>query len=201
MIDYKKEKILKRSFFERDTVLVAEELLGKVLVHKYNNILVSGRIVETEAYCGSDDLASHAAHKKSKRNSVMFGPVGHAYIYLIYGLHTCINVVARAPEAAAGAVLIRALEPLEAIEFIEKQRNVRQSYNLTNGPGKIGQAFGISLNDTGVDMTNKEGHLYILDAPALSQNNYTCSKRIGITKNPDVLWRFFILNNPWVSRY
>lgn len=192
---------LTRSFFERDTITVARELLGKILVHEDDPSTrrrLSGYIVETEAYCGLTDPASHAACGKTARNAALFGSPGSAYVYLIYGLHTCLNLVAHPADVPAGGVLIRALEPLEGREEMEKRRGTSVIRNLTNGPGKVGQALGITLADNGLDVTSATSRLYVLDPEqAIS---WLATPRIGISKNVDALWRFIVPGNPWISR-
>src|SRR5579864_248606 len=131
--------ILRRDFYDRPAVEVARALLGKVLVHGPT----AGIIVETEAYLGGDDLASHSARGITDRTRVIFGPPGHAYVYLIYGMHHCLNIVAE-PEGVAGCVLIRAVEPVGAVAEIALP---------SNGPGKLTRALGITLNHYGVDLT------------------------------------------------
>src|SRR5258708_2195410 len=125
-------RILPRSFYERPTVEVARDLLGKVLVHG----AAAGRIVETEAYLGGDDLASHSARGITPRTKVIFGPPGHAYVYFIYGMYECLNIVAE-PDGKAGCVLIRALQPVAGIELMQKRRPAaRKIGDLASGPGK-----------------------------------------------------------------
>jgi DNA-3-methyladenine glycosylase len=191
-------RTLPRSFFEQNTVLVAQQLLGVLLVSHAHKKTVMGRIVETEAYCGLIDPASHAYIGKTKRNAALFGPVGHAYVYLIYGLHTCLNVVSH-PKNESGGVLIRAIEPLEGIDIMQERRGDVKLKDLTNGPSKVGQAFGITLKDNDTDLTAQKSPLYLLHDPRF-QAESLATKRIGITKNADVLWRFIIPQNPWVSR-
>ncbi len=191
-------KTITRSFLQQNTVVVAEKLLGLVLVSHVKGKFVSGRIVETEAYCGLIDPASHAYIGQTKRNAALFGPVGHAYVYLIYGLHTCLNVVSHLKNESGG-VLIRAVEPLEGIDIMHERRGNVKQRDLTNGPGKVGQAFGISLADNHVDLTKNTNHLYLLNDPRY-ESVTKATKRVGITKNADVLWRFIIPGNQWVSK-
>lgn len=186
---------LKALFFEQDTVVVAHQLLGKILVHEdpVSDKRLSGYIIETEAYCGLSDPASHAARGKTARNAALFGPPGCAYVYLVYGLHTCLNIVAHPADVAAGGVLIRAIQPIEGMEEMEKKRGISALRDLTNGPGKVGQALGITLADNGLDMTNIRSRLYILDP--MKRVGFTATPRIGISKNKDVLWRFTLAEN------
>jgi DNA-3-methyladenine glycosylase len=187
-------QVLPRSFYERSTVLVARELLGKLLVHGKT----SGIIVETEAYLGQDDLAAHSAAGITGRTKVIFGPPGHAYIYLNYGIHQCLNLIAE-PDGKAGGVLIRALEPVDGVKLMQKRRGggTRPLVELTSGPGKLTQALGIGSSLNGADVT--DGPLVVRHRdlpPAISS-----SPRIGITKSADLPLRFFVEGNPFVSRY
>ena len=172
---------LPRSFYARPTVEVARDLLGKVIRHG----AASARIVETEAYLGIDDAAAHSARGPTPRTRVIFGPPGRAYIYLIYGMHYCLNVVAE-PEGVAGCVLIRAVEPITGL------------IHLSNGPGKLTRALGITLEHYGADLTR--GPLTI-HAPANDEKvDIAISPRIGINKAADLPLRFFIRGNRFVSR-
>ncbi|MCY3853672.1 MAG: DNA-3-methyladenine glycosylase [Thaumarchaeota archaeon] len=179
-----------RFFYSRDTVEVARDLLGKKLTRRINNKLISGIITETEAYKQIDDPASHAHCGITKRNKAMFGKIGIAYIYIIYGIHYCINVVARNNEYGhlAGAVLIRSLQPVDGVNIMKKNRNVDIVSNLTNGPGKITQALQIDIKQYGVDLTTSK-HLYISNT---KNNEYklSCNQRVGIKKGLDKLWNF-----------
>src|SRR5580658_744041 len=141
--------ILKRAFYNRPTIEVARGLLGKVLVHGP----AAGIIVETEAYLGGGDLASHSAAGITDRTRVIFGPPGHAYVYLSYGMHECLNIVAE-PDGEAGCVLIRALEPIEGLDIMRTRRpKARADRDLTSGPGKLTQALGITRAHNGFDLT------------------------------------------------
>src|SRR5439155_1943054 len=138
-----------RSFYALPAPEVARALLGKILVHGET----SGRIVETEAYLGVNDGAAHSARGITPRTQVIFGPPGHAYVYLIYGMYECLNLVAQ-PEGKAGCVLIRAVEPLTGLERMRRRRpGTRRAEDLANGPGKLTRAFGITVRDNGVDVT------------------------------------------------
>ncbi len=171
-----------REFYIRPAVEVARALLGKILVHRG----ASARIVETEAYLGLADAASHASRGPTPRTEVIFGPPGFAYVYLIYGIHNCLNVVAE-PEGSPGCVLIRALEPLAGLSAAEQ----------TNGPGKLTRALGITLHHNGVDLTR--GPLLVHAARHEEAIAIGVSPRIGITKNADWPLRFFIEGNRFVS--
>ncbi len=180
---------LPRSFYERDTIEVARALLGKVLVHG----ATAGRIVEVEAYLGAGDQAAHSARGRTPRTRVLFGPPGHAYVYLIYGMYECLNIVAE-PEGKAGCVLLRALEPLAGIERMKKRRGNRE---LCNGPGKLTQALGITRRHYGADLTG--GPLRVEEWPG-DPFEIAVSPRVGISACKDLPLRFFIKDNPFVSR-
>jgi DNA-3-methyladenine glycosylase len=171
-----------RSFYSRDTVQVARALLGKVIQHGDT----SGRIVETEAYLGKGDAAAHSAAGITPRTQVIFGPPGHAYVYLSYGIHSCLNIVAE-PEGIAGCVLIRALQPVTGVDEMHRRRGVRDVANLSNGPGKLTKALGITLAHNGVDVTR--GPLVVLN-DGWDGFEIGVSRRIGISKSQDLLLRF-----------
>jgi DNA-3-methyladenine glycosylase len=192
--------LLKRSFYERATPLVAEELLGKIMVRTLaDGTLLKGRIVETEAYLGIDDRASHAYGGMRVRNAPLFGTVGYTYVYFIYGMYYCLNFVARAPQASAGGVLIRAVEPLNGIEFMQHGRSGLNLQALTNGPGKLTKAFSINRADDGLDVTKKAA-LYVLDGSLNLGETIVTTTRIGISKAAHETWRFYIKDNLFVSR-
>ena len=179
---------LPRSFYDRDTIEVAHELLGKHLVHRVAGVERAGRIVEVEAYLGPHDLAAHSARGLTNRTRVMFGPPGHAYVYLIYGMHWCMNVVTQ-PEGVASAVLLRALEPVRNVEL------------RTQGPGLLCKAMGIDGRLQGEDLLGDS--LYIAapeDEPAI---RIVKRPRIGVDYAGHWarrLLRFYIRGNPFVSR-
>ncbi len=190
--------ILTRSFYQQDTVVVAQKLLGKIVVRKVNNMILSGTIVETEAYGFNDDPASHAYRGKTKRNVLMFGEAGLTYVYFIYGNHFCFNIVAKSEAVGAGAVLIRALEPVQGIKAMHHNRRTNYVKNLTNGPGKLAQALQITTADSSIDVT-KDGSLYIVD-DNIQITDVIATSRIGITVGTDKQWRFCLSNNKWLSR-
>jgi len=186
--------ILPRSFYTRATVDVARDLLGKWIVHGKS----AGRIVEVEAYLGEGDPAAHSAAGMTPRTRVIFGPPGHAYVYLSYGMHECLNIVAE-PEGKAGCVLIRALEPVSGLAAMRERRGaVRSDRELANGPGKLTQALGITRAHYGADLTR--GDLVVRSAPDGAAPEVDASARIGITKAADLPLRFSIRGNPFVSR-
>lgn len=198
-----RSKKINKSFYKRKLLLVAEELLGKILVKKEGNKLLAGRIVEVEAYDGDIDRAAHSFGGMTKRNEVMFNEGGLLYVYMSYGVHYCCNVVTGIKEKGT-AVLIRAVEPVEGIKKMIENRfsrtlnNEREIYNLTNGPGKVCKAFGININDSGTELTGEK--IYIVDGLLKDNELIGISKRIGITKSTELPWRFFIKNNPYLSR-
>ena len=179
--------ILPKEFYQRDTVIVAKDLLGKKLVRKIGNYEMSGIIIETEAYRHKDDPASHAFRKITDRNKVMFGEVGIAYVYFTYGMHYCFNVVAKKSKIPAGAVLIRGINPEKGIEKMEKNRNTKNLKNLTNGPAKLTQALEITKEQYGVDLTKKL-KLYIEDGIYIKKIKK--STRVGIKNGEEMLWNF-----------
>jgi DNA-3-methyladenine glycosylase len=193
-------KILKRAFYQRDTALVAQELLGKIIVRVVDGTtILKGRIVETEAYMGIYDEASHAFGGKRIRNAPLFGPVGHAYVYFTYGMHFCLNFVSRAQGIPAGGVLIRAVEPIQGIEYMQHKRHMHKLEMLANGPGKLTQAFSIDRACNGIDVTRK-GALFVIDAPEAPKHAIAVTPRIGISKAADQLLRFYIKGNRFISR-
>lgn len=201
-------EILTRSFYQEDTVIVAKKLLGKKLVRIIDNKKLIGIISETEAY-RCDDPASHSFIGMTKRNKSMFGPVGHAYVYISYGIHFCLNVVARdTHKFKAGGVLIRALIPVTNLDIIihnrlsgkslESKKNIKIK-NLCNGPAKVTQAFEITKEEDSIDLTDPRSALFIASGLYIPDESIEVYPRIGISKAKDKLWRFnikddFILN-------
>jgi DNA-3-methyladenine glycosylase len=178
-------------------VVVARSLLGCQLLRICNNHKLVVTIVETEAY-DQQDAASHSYHGRTARNDVMFGPPGYAYIYFTYGMHYCMNIVT-GPEGYGSAVLIRAVEPVEGIRYIQQNRkNIMNKRQLTNGPAKLCQALEIDNRLNGHDLSKTPLRVKIY--PAIDQTKIISSTRIGITKNQDTLWRFYIKDNPYVSK-
>lgn len=176
--------ILPRSFYRRGAVEVARDLLGKVLV----NGETAGIIVETEAYPGGDDLASHSAAGVTGRTKVIFGPPGHAYVYLCYGMHVCMNIVAE-PEGTAGCVLIRALEPLTGLPTMRGRRKAAcKDQHLASGPARLTQALGITLDHYGADMTR--GDLIVREPGRPREFEIEVTPRIGISKCAELPLRF-----------
>ncbi|MCX6175409.1 MAG: DNA-3-methyladenine glycosylase [Ignavibacteriales bacterium] len=198
----KPQKKLPRKFYTRDVHIVAKELLGKFLVRKIGRKNLVGRIVEVEAYDGSVDEAAHTYIGQTKRNEVMFNGGGFLYVYFTYGMHFCSNVVVGKLNEGK-AVLLRAVEPVNGLDkmavnrFGKKNVSAVELKNLTNGPAKICQAFGIVRSENGMDLTGKE--IFILDSPKLSKNKIAASTRIGIKKSVDLPWRYYIKNNSFLS--
>jgi len=190
-------RILSKEFYARETVRVAKNLLGKLLVRVKGRARMTGRIVEVEAYRGSDDPASHAFHGLTPRNAPMFGEPGHAYIYFTYGNHYCLNITTQ-KKGTPGAVLIRAIEPLEGISVMKRLRPVVSELALTNGPGKLTKALGIDKSLNQVDMT-KAGPLFVTNMEE-ARFQIAQSTRVGIRVGRDRLWRFYVSGNPHVSR-
>jgi len=192
-----KGRILPRKFYTRDTLKVSEDLLGKHLVRVKGRSQMIGKIVEVEAYKGSEDPASHAYRGITRRNEPMFGEAGHAYVYFTYGNHHCLNVTTER-SGIPGAVLIRALEPMVGLQQMRRLRPNMSDRELTNGPGKLTKALGIDMALNGFDMT-KRGPLFITDAASEGfEIKYT--RRVGITRGVDRLWRVYVTDNPFVSR-
>ncbi len=191
-------QVMKRGFFEADVVSVARQLLGKLLVHCTPEGTTSGIIVETEAYSSKDDPACHAYKGKTKRNEVMFGPAGRAYVYFIYGNHYCFNVVTNRP-GTAEAVLVRALEPVDGIELMQARRGSQHPVeNLTSGPGKLCSALSIGKAENNLPVYAPP--LFIAQGKTVERDQVGVSRRIGISAGKEKNWRYFVQENPFVSR-
>lgn len=186
--------ILTRAFYARPTVEVARDLLGKILVHG----AAAGMIVETEAYLGGDDLAAHSARGITRRTRVIFGPPGHAYVYFIYGMYECLNLVAE-PEGRPGCVLIRALEPVAGLDLMRQRRpKAHGGRDLASGPGRLTLAMGITRAHNGADVTR--GELVVRRQSREPDIKIEVTERIGITRCADLPLRFLIAGNAFVSR-
>jgi DNA-3-methyladenine glycosylase len=186
--------VLPRRFYNRSTPRVARDLLGKVICHGETG----GIIVETEAYLGKDDLASHSARGLTDRTRVIFGPPGHAYVYLIYGMYECLNLIAE-PEGKPGCVLIRAIEPVSGIDVMRTRRPAaRKTEQLASGPGKLTVAMGITRALNGADVT--KGPLTVHCQTPEPSFDVVTTARIGITQCADWPLRFLIAGNRYVSR-
>ena len=193
---------MNREFFKNDAVELAKLLLGKKLIRNIDGQKITSTITETEAYVGPEDKGSHAYNnKRTKRTETMFKDGGHAYIYLIYGMYNCLNVVC-AEEGKPEAVLIRSVEPLDHLEYIKKNRNIKSNkiQDLTNGPGKLCKALKIDTSLDKIDFLNND-ELYIEDN--VSNSNIISAKRINIDYAEEYvhkLWRFYIKGNKFISK-
>ncbi|UZR95031.1 DNA-3-methyladenine glycosylase [Chondrinema litorale] len=196
-------KITKEFYENEDVVDVAKQLLGKMLCTNIDGVFTSGKIVETEAYCGAIDKACHAhLNRRTKRTEVMFGEGGHAYVYLCYGIHALFNIVTN-KKGSADAVLIRAIEPVAGIDtMLERRKMDKTAYRLTAGPGILSQALGIDTSHYGTDLVDNliwlEDHKVVVD-----NNEIISSARVGIDyAGEDALlpWRFRIRDNKWCSK-
>lgn len=196
--------MLKRSFYERDTLTVAKDLLGKLLVHETLEGVTAGKIVETEAYMGPEDKASHAyGNLRTKRTEAQFGPKGHAYIYFVYGMHYCFNVTSGIIPGKPEAILVRALEPVSGTELMKKRRALSKGreVNLTNGPGKLCMAMGMSTKQNGLDLCAPP--LHIDEVEKIRKAEIVQTTRINVDYSDEWKnrpWRFFVKNNLNVSR-
>lgn len=193
--------ILDQMFYAQETITVARQLLGCFLVHQQGKETTLGRIVETEAYLWNDP-AAHAFVGKTKRNSVLFGPVGHAYVYFIYGMHYCVNAVT-GQEGKGEAVLIRALEPLQGIPVMQKRRQTDNLSLLCNGPARLTQALDITLSLNGAPLFDGELQIWSPDSllsPSLSETaEIVETTRIGISKARELPLRFYLKGSRSIS--
>src|SRR6201996_5035875 len=194
-------KLVNRKLLEAPREGVARRVLGKLLVRRTSDALLVGRIVEVEAYIGDGDPAAHAAAGRTARNSVLFGPAGHAYVYFIYGMHSCLNISCEL-EGQAGSVLVRALEPLQGLAEMAAWRGLSAHSSprlLTSGPGRLCQAFGITrATHNGVDLLNKASDLQLRDDGYKTPGILT-TPRIGISKAAERPLRFLVAGNACVS--
>lgn len=185
-----------RSFFARDPVELAPGLLNKVLVGPNG----AGRIVEVEAYDGANDPASHAYRGRTPRTEVMFGPPGHLYVYFSYGVHWCANVVCRT-NGVAGAVLVRALAPLDGLDAMYRLRPAaKRDRDLCSGPGKLCQALGIERQHDGADLIRGDRGVAVVDDGVAPPGDPVRAPRVGISAAGDRLWRWYVPGDPNVSR-
>ena len=185
---------LPRTFFARPTIVVARDLLGCYLVHETSHGRLCGRLVEVEAYLGPRDPASHA-YRRTPRSEVMWGPPGTAYVYFSYGNHACLNVVTE-PEGIAGAVLLRAIEPVDGIDEMARRRGTGVPRLIGGGPGRLTEALGVTLADNRADLVR--GPLYL--ARGAAPRRIVATPRIGISVATDVPWRFVDSDSPCLSR-
>jgi DNA-3-methyladenine glycosylase len=194
---------LHRSFYDRDTLVVARELLGCLLVHEESGQRVSGRIVEVEAYHGEEDPACHAVAGLTARTAPLYGRPGFGYVYRIYGMYYCFNVVTRA-EGHPSAVLVRALEPIEGLDTMRARRAARRRIrdaeladrDLASGPGKLCDALGITLDQNRADLLRSPLRVEPGEAP----DAVVWTPRVGITVGTERFWRCFVKGSPHVSR-
>ncbi|MGH7194034.1 MAG: DNA-3-methyladenine glycosylase [Candidatus Saccharimonadales bacterium] len=187
------------AFLERPAPEAAPLLLGCVLERRLDGHTLRARIVETEAY-DQTDVASHSYRGRTPRSEVMFGPSGHLYVYFTYGMHYCCNIVT-GPEGHGAAVLIRAVEPLAGEDVMSKLRGGRHGHGLTNGPAKFCQAFAIDRRLNGHYLAKSSFRLIPPDEiPVYDTDGIVTTTRIGISRGKDVPWRFYVRDNPWVSR-
>ncbi len=192
-----KRKALPRDFYNRDTVRVARQLLGRLLVRRTADGLTIGRIVETEAYLANNDPACHAARGRTRRNASMFGPPGHAYVYAIHARY-CFNVVTQ-PQGVPSAVLIRAIEPVDGVPLMIKRRAVESLKDLGRGPARLCEAMELDRSQDGHDLTVVRQLWICDDGFRLSHSQIGKSPRIGISSAQELLLRFFVRDNPFVS--
>jgi len=200
---------LEPSFYARSAREVAVALLGKPLVRLYDGRRLSGLIVETEAYCDTDerDMACHGDRanngRPTARTAVMFGPAGFAYVYFTYGVHWMFNIVT-GQEGQASAVLVRALEPVEGLEVMAQRRNGRARTELTTGPARLTQALAIDKSLNAANLCDPQGVIWIEDAPPIAADQIASGPRIGLGKTPEPWlskpWRYWLKDNPFVSR-
>lgn len=191
------EGVLPRTFYQRDAVSVAPELLNKILVSSDGR---SGRIVEVEAYCGAIDAAAHTFRGKTKRNATMFGPAGCMYVYFTYGMHWCCNAVC-GEEGDGSAVLLRALEPLTGLERMRSARpRARRDRDLCSGPARLAQAMGITGADDGVDLVSSRGGFAIVSDGTPPPSSPAVTERIGISRATERPWRWYVPGNEYVSK-
>ena len=196
-----KEEALGLPFYDRSSVTVAKDLIGKTLVRKLESgEELSGIIVEVEAYGGSRDPASHAFRGMTKRNKAMFGNPGHAYVYFTYGFYYCLNFVTNPGGVGATAVLIRALEPKSGLEYMMEKRKTTVPSELASGPGKLCQALSIDKRLNGVPITTSEDPIFVLHSNENKKYTVKASARIGIRTAMGRKWRFYAAGNSFLSR-
>jgi DNA-3-methyladenine glycosylase len=193
---------LSRGFFARDTLTVARALLGQRLVRVLDGERLSGRIVEVEAYVGEDDQACHASCGPTRRNVPMYGPPGHGYVYFVYGMHHCFNVVT-GREGHPAAVLVRALQPLEGIDDMRALRGGRPDLPLTSGPARLCQALAIDRRFDGTDLCSPDALLFLEEDARVPDGAVATGPRVGVRGDEiavTVPWRFYVRGNRYVSR-
>lgn len=203
---------LQRTFYNRDTHVVARELLGKLLVRRWRGNIFVGRITEVESYVGENDAACHASPRKgtafsrgrrgrTPRTEVMYGPAGHAYVYLIYGMYDCLNIVTEQKDFPA-AVLIRSLEPMKGMEAMMRERSTNKATNVTAGPGKLTRAFHITRALNAEDLTQSNRLFIANDFYRVKPGDIAVSPRVGVAyAGRDALlpWRYYLRNSEFIS--
>ena len=190
---------LPRSFYQQDGLALAQALLGKVLLRRVGEQVTGGRIIETEAYLGQQDPAAHSYKGNTRRTRIQFGPGGYAYVYLIYGMHCCMNIVA-GPKGTPHVVLLRALEPVAGLDWMCRRRHTDKKKNLCSGPGKLCQAMAIDRSCYGMDLLGED--LWLEDGPEIPREQIVASKRIHIDyagTAADWPYRFCVAGNPYLS--
>ncbi len=188
-------------FFRQDTVELARRLLGCLLIHRTPDGVAGGMIVEAEAYVGAIDKACHAYRNRSERTEIMYHDGGYAYVYFIYGMHHCFNVVT-GPQGEGNAVLIRALEPVIGLELMQRRRNTKAVQNLCSGPGKLCQALAIAKNEYGLDLCAADSPLRLIRYRHIPGVQIGATPRINVAYAEEAAagpWRFYVKNSPYVS--
>jgi len=188
-------------FFRQDTVELARKLLGCLLVHRTPDGITGGMVVEAEAYVGAIDKACHAYRNRSERTEIMYHDGGYAYVYFIYGMHYCFNVVT-GPAGEGNAVLIRALEPVIGLELMQRRRNTKTLKNLCSGPGKLCQALAITKNEYGLDLCAADSPLRLIRYRHIPDAQIVATPRINVAYAEEAAawpWRFCVKNSPYVS--
>ena len=192
---------MNHSFFRQDTVELARKLLGCLLVHRTPDGVTGGMIVETEAYIGAIDKACHAYRNRSERTEIMYQDGGYAYVYFIYGMHYCFNVVT-GPEGEGNAVLVRALEPIIGLGLMRKRRQTNQLRSLCSGPGRLCQALAITKNEYGMDICAANSPLQLIQYRHIPNADIIATPRINVAYAEEAAawpWRFYVKDNPYVS--
>ena len=193
---------MNHSFFHQDTVELARKLLGCLLIHRTPDGVAGGMIVEAEAYVGAIDKACHAYRNRSGRTEIMYHDGGYAYVYFIYGMHHCFNVVT-GPEGEGNAVLIRALEPVIGLELMQQRRHTKTVRHLCSGPGKACQALGITKNEYGLDLCAADSPLRLIRYRHIPDAQIVATPRINVAYAEEAAawpWRFYVKDNLYVSK-
>ena len=192
---------MNHSFFRQDTVELARKLLGCLLVHRTTDGVAGGMIVETEAYVGAVDKACHAYQNRSERTEIMYQDGGYAYVYFIYGMHHCFNVVTGS-QGEGSAVLVRALEPVIGLDLMQYRRNTKLLEGLCSGPGKVCQALGVTKNEYGLDLCDPASPLRLIRYRNIPDKQIVATPRINVAYAEEAAawpWRFYVKGNAFVS--